>query len=623
MKSAPSREAGRHQHITAAVHPHTQLEKRLGKLRSMRDTNPKDFQNSPCSTSSRSTAQAAKVARTAAIGKPHERASAALPHKGKGKKEFREVQDTPGPAAATGKVCSAVGRAPTEADFCEKKEDTKDSIYADASCGSDTLSMARAIMESPAQTTGNLNISVSSASSPNLQSNSSNISSNSYELGSLPTEGIISYVEGKAAATGAGFYTHVVLGEVTHAALIDTGSTYTLIPQKLYESSKLDFHPLGSIKLRLASGEHFMTGTWVGPVKFKIGSQWFSQPVVVAESGSEIIIGMDFLRWQRTALLVSDNILLLNGEPIKLIDEEKVSSPKIAAARRITTVSGPYRCVEITQGRSKYHHRPRHYLQLKTERPGGAELEAVGRPPQQVLTLKVSNYDATCKLSTPGDTAHELRRQRVIRKITHVGSVATEAPAAAAAAARRWCHSYGSRRPSRHQRPEHRFNVWQRRSNGDDQLFYVNKTAVAGAALAHQKEGYVSLNMRFTKLCSGSGISRTICASRVHHAGITGKSDVQEKRISGRGCTASATASLRVRTVHPAGARHTSACGTKSRSDATALHHGHQQQQLRRKWQQHSRICRSNGSGNKVVAAGSRLHVKTRQKIGFMPILLA
>ena len=69
--------------------------------------------------------------------------------------------------------------------------------------------------------------------------------------------------------------------------------------------------------------------------------------MVVAESGSEPILGMDFMRSNSTALLISEGLLLLNGEPIPLINEDQVSAtPKVVSVRRVTIEPGACKLIE-------------------------------------------------------------------------------------------------------------------------------------------------------------------------------------------------------------------------------------------------------------------------------------
>ena len=180
----------------------------------------------------------------------------------------------------------------------------------------ETLSLANTILHSPETVMDDLMLDASTPSPPSLQPmgrEDLNESVNANVV--LPTEGIIDHVD-KCASSGAGFYTTWYMGKAKHTVLIDTGCTYTLIPRRLFDQTGLPFQPVGEIRLRLASGQHFMFGAWIGPVEFKIGHQFFKRHIVVAESGSEPILGMDFMRSNSTALLISEGLLLLNGEPI-------------------------------------------------------------------------------------------------------------------------------------------------------------------------------------------------------------------------------------------------------------------------------------------------------------------
>ena len=141
----------------------------------------------------------------------------------------------------------------------------------------ETLSLANTILHSPETVMDDLMLDASTPSPPSLQPmgrEDLNESVNANVV--LPTEGIIDHVD-KCASSGAGFYTTWYMGKAKHTVLIDTGCTYTLIPRRLFDQTGLPFQPVGEIRLRLASGQHFMYGAWIGPVKFKIGHQFFKR----------------------------------------------------------------------------------------------------------------------------------------------------------------------------------------------------------------------------------------------------------------------------------------------------------------------------------------------------------
>ena len=211
----------------------------------------------------------------------------------------------------------------------------------------ETLSLANTILHSPETVMDDLMLNATTPSPPSLEPSGQEEQNGSVnEAVVLPTEGIIDHVD-RCASSGAGFYTTWYMGKAKHTVLVDTGCTYTLIPRRLYDQTGLPFHPVGEIRLRLASGQHFMYGAWIGPVEFKIGHQFFKRYIVVAESGSEPILGMDFMRSNSTALLISEGMLLLNGEPIQLINENEVSpTPKVVSVRRVTIEPGACKLIE-------------------------------------------------------------------------------------------------------------------------------------------------------------------------------------------------------------------------------------------------------------------------------------
>ena len=262
-----------------------------------------------------------------------------------------------------------------------QQDESLDSL--DNSEASTTLSMAKVILQGPEESEEtSLGISTIPPSPPVITTEEST------ENTELPTEGVINMNNGQNMPIGAGRYAPMTFNNVTFLALIDSGCTFTLLPKSLFVKTGLPYQPLGNIRLKLASGEDFVNGKWVGPVEFKIGSQTFRQLIIVAEKGMEAIIGMDFLEGHNTAMLFRENILLLNGEPIMLISETDIETPKVVAVRRVTLAPSTGQFIEAKlQTEEPYPHK----LICESLRKGRTVVETVQYEPGQTLYIPVAN----------------------------------------------------------------------------------------------------------------------------------------------------------------------------------------------------------------------------------------
>ena len=268
-----------------------------------------------------------------------------------------------------------------------------------------TLSLAQAILDSPDELLDDMLLSTIPASPPSLPSEETGDPSGpTQDVKTLPKEGVIDNIE-RCASNGAGFYTTWKMGNATHYVLLDTGATYTLCPRRLFDDTGLPFNPVGEIRLRLASGQHFMYGDWVGPIEFSIGGQNFSRYIIITETGSEPILGMDFMRAYRTALLINEETLLLNGHPIKLINEDQLArkskpTPQVVSVRKVRIPPGTCKWVEGKLENSKSYPKP-----LVCEALGKSD--AVAEPteyrPNEPLHMLIWNTSRRRLLLKPGN----------------------------------------------------------------------------------------------------------------------------------------------------------------------------------------------------------------------------
>jgi predicted aspartyl protease len=83
-------------------------------------------------------------------------------------------------------------------------------------------------------------------------------------------------------------------------ALVGTGAQVSIISEQVYHNFKLRPSYLAMVKLRMANGSVVENGIRVGPVRMKIGRQWYIFPVLVAplSEGKQMILGYDILKSQ-------------------------------------------------------------------------------------------------------------------------------------------------------------------------------------------------------------------------------------------------------------------------------------------------------------------------------------
>jgi len=117
------------------------------------------------------------------------------------------------------------------------------------------------------------------------------------------------------------WYIQGEIHEMSTDFLVDTGSTYTVIDEALYndipESKRA---PLGSANIRLksANGE-YINVLGGSTVDIKLGRQTFTCPVKVVNLGDKsAIIGLDFMEKHNCVLYLSKGIIQVNSRSIRL-----------------------------------------------------------------------------------------------------------------------------------------------------------------------------------------------------------------------------------------------------------------------------------------------------------------
>ena len=136
-------------------------------------------------------------------------------------------------------------------------------------------------------------------------------------------------------------YVNFKIGNYECTALLDTGCEYNLVPRHILDKTGLPFKPVKPVKLILASGQHFIQAWWAGTYPLTLGSTTFEEYILVAESGVDILLGLEFLKKHRMDIRFSEDTLVYNEERIPIMYEKAENTRVLAAtSARIPAGSG-------------------------------------------------------------------------------------------------------------------------------------------------------------------------------------------------------------------------------------------------------------------------------------------
>ncbi|XP_060577320.1 uncharacterized protein LOC132734568 [Ruditapes philippinarum] len=88
----------------------------------------------------------------------------------------------------------------------------------------------------------------------------------------------------------------VQVGDVQVSAVVDTAAQVTIISDKVYNSLKHKPPKIRDVKLQTAGRELSMAAFVAGPVKLKVGHQWYQVNMFVAPIEQQMLLGFDLLR---------------------------------------------------------------------------------------------------------------------------------------------------------------------------------------------------------------------------------------------------------------------------------------------------------------------------------------
>ena len=110
----------------------------------------------------------------------------------------------------------------------------------------------------------------------------------------------------------------IQVGDRPITAVIDSAAECTIISDRVYQSLHNKPAKLRDVKLMTAGRQLAIDGFVVGPVKLKIGTQWYSENVCIAPIEKEMLLGFDILFRRKSVLNMAKRILNFDGEDIRL-----------------------------------------------------------------------------------------------------------------------------------------------------------------------------------------------------------------------------------------------------------------------------------------------------------------
>ncbi|XP_045198753.1 uncharacterized protein LOC123553066 [Mercenaria mercenaria] len=121
----------------------------------------------------------------------------------------------------------------------------------------------------------------------------------------------------------------VQVGDQAVTADVDTAAQVTIISDKVYDALQRKPKRLRTVQLMTAGRKMGMKGFVVGPVKLKIGEQWYREQLYVAPIEQEMLLGFDLLRRWSAMLDMGRGILTFDSQVINLNVGERGEVPDV------------------------------------------------------------------------------------------------------------------------------------------------------------------------------------------------------------------------------------------------------------------------------------------------------
>ena len=101
---------------------------------------------------------------------------------------------------------------------------------------------------------------------------------------------------------------------------MDSGAQVSIISEKLYKSLHNPPKTLRTVKLQTAGNQLSTQGFIAGPVKVKIGNQWYTEEMHVARNQQDMLLGFDILVHRGKSIMdMAQGTLMFDGQILNLI----------------------------------------------------------------------------------------------------------------------------------------------------------------------------------------------------------------------------------------------------------------------------------------------------------------
>ena len=113
-------------------------------------------------------------------------------------------------------------------------------------------------------------------------------------------------------------------------AVIDSAAEVTIISDKVYQSLRIPPKKLYDVRLDTAGRQLSMKGFVAGPVKLKIGNNYYRGPVYVAPIEQDMLFGVDIMREGDAIIDMGKQKFVFKGHEIMMNTGEENANPKVA-----------------------------------------------------------------------------------------------------------------------------------------------------------------------------------------------------------------------------------------------------------------------------------------------------
>ena len=113
-------------------------------------------------------------------------------------------------------------------------------------------------------------------------------------------------------------------------AVIDSAAEVTIISDKVYQSLRIPPKNLYDVRLDTAGRQLSMKDFVVGPVKLKIGNNYYRGPVYVAPIEQDMLFGVDIMREGDAIIDMGKQKFVFKGHEIMITTGEENANPKVA-----------------------------------------------------------------------------------------------------------------------------------------------------------------------------------------------------------------------------------------------------------------------------------------------------